>query len=122
LQKLSKTMDHLEHAKREGERLLIEEAHLKWLQDDEKFYKEQQEVYSSCFSSLDDMGNSLHVFFWAGRRVGWHYICLVCVLQEAIEQSQKQDETDLVEKKRLICMLEDKVLSICSICSVDLNK
>jgi translation initiation factor 3 subunit A len=29
LQKLSKTMDHLEHAKWEGERLLIEEAHLK---------------------------------------------------------------------------------------------
>jgi hypothetical protein len=43
------------------------------------------------------------------------------VLQEEIEQSQKQHETDLVEKKRLICMLEDKVLSICSIYSVDLK-
>ncbi|CAM6009093.1 unnamed protein product [Sphagnum balticum] len=30
--------------------------------------------------------------------------------KEAIEQSQKQHETDLVEKKRLICMLEDKSL------------
>jgi hypothetical protein len=44
LQKLSKTMDHLERAKREEERPLIEEAHQKRLQDDEKFYKEQQEV------------------------------------------------------------------------------
>ncbi len=44
LQKLSKTMDHLERAKREEERPLIEEAHEKRLQDDEKFYKEQQEV------------------------------------------------------------------------------
>jgi translation initiation factor 3 subunit A len=44
LQKLSKTMDHLERAKREEERPLIEEAHQKRLQDDEKFYKDQQEV------------------------------------------------------------------------------
>jgi hypothetical protein len=44
LHKLSKTMDHLERAKREEERPLIQEAHQKRLQDDEKFYKEQQEV------------------------------------------------------------------------------
>jgi translation initiation factor 3 subunit A len=44
LQKLSKTMDHLERAKREEERSLIEEAYRKRLQDDEKFYQEQQEV------------------------------------------------------------------------------
>lgn len=43
LQKLSKTMDHLERAKREEERPLIEEAYRKRLQDDEKFYQEQQE-------------------------------------------------------------------------------
>jgi translation initiation factor 3 subunit A len=84
LQKLSKTMDHLERAKREEERPLIEEAHQKRLQDDEKFYKEQQE--------------------------------------QAIEQSQKQHETDLVEKNRLIRMLDDKVLSMYIICSIDLGK
>ncbi|CAK9879667.1 unnamed protein product [Sphagnum jensenii] len=72
LQKLSKTMDHLERAKREEERPLIEEAHQKRLQDDEKFYKDQQE--------------------------------------QAIDHSQKQHETDLVEKNRLIHMLEDKNL------------
>ena len=44
LQKLSKTMDHLERAKREDERPLIEEAYHKRLQDDERFYQEQQEV------------------------------------------------------------------------------
>jgi hypothetical protein len=44
LHKLSKTMDHLERAKREEERPLIEDAHRNRLQDDEKFYKEQQEV------------------------------------------------------------------------------
>lgn len=44
LQKLSKTMDHLERAKREEERPLIDRAHLNRLADDEKFYKEQQEV------------------------------------------------------------------------------
>lgn len=47
LQKLSKTMDHLERAKREEERPLIEEAYRKRLQDDEKFYQEQQEVFGS---------------------------------------------------------------------------
>ena len=47
LQKLSKTMDHLERAKREEERPLIEEAYRKRLEDDEKFYQEQQEVCSS---------------------------------------------------------------------------
>jgi translation initiation factor 3 subunit A len=78
LQKLSKTMDHLERAKREEERPLIEEAHQKRLQDDEKFYKDQQE--------------------------------------QAINQSQKQHETDLVEKNRLIHMLEEKVLAMFSIC------
>jgi translation initiation factor 3 subunit A len=44
LQKLSKTMDHLERAKREEERPLIENTYLKRLEDDEKFYQEQQEV------------------------------------------------------------------------------
>jgi translation initiation factor 3 subunit A len=44
LQKLSKTMDHLERAKREEERPLIEEAYHKRLQDDESFYQQQQEV------------------------------------------------------------------------------
>jgi hypothetical protein len=34
-------------------------------------------------------------------------------LQQAIEQSQKQHETDLVEKNRLIHMLEDKVCFMC---------
>jgi hypothetical protein len=33
-------------------------------------------------------------------------------LQQAIEQSQKQHETDLVEKNRLIRMLDDKVLYV----------
>jgi len=45
LQRLSKTMDHLERAKREEERPLIEEAYRKRLQDDERFYQEQQEVF-----------------------------------------------------------------------------
>jgi hypothetical protein len=40
-------------------------------------------------------------------------------LQQAIEQSQKQHETDLVEKNRLIRMLDDKVLSMYIICSID---
>lgn len=44
LQKLSKTMDHLERAKREEERPLIEETYMKRLEDDEKFYEQQQEV------------------------------------------------------------------------------
>ncbi len=43
-------------------------------------------------------------------------------LQQAIEQSQKQHETDLVEKNRLIRMLDDKVLSMYIICSIDLGK
>lgn len=44
LQKLSKTMDHLERAKREEERPLIEAAYQKRLADDEVFYAQQQEV------------------------------------------------------------------------------
>ncbi|XP_073389708.1 eukaryotic translation initiation factor 3 subunit A isoform X1 [Physcomitrium patens] len=43
LQKLAKTMDYLERAKREEERPLIEEAYRNRLQDDERFYKQQQE-------------------------------------------------------------------------------
>lgn len=43
LQKLAKTMDYLERAKREEERPLIEEAYHKRLQDDERFYQQQQE-------------------------------------------------------------------------------
>jgi len=46
LLKLSKTMDHLERAKREEERPLIEEAYHKRLRDDESFYQQQQEVSS----------------------------------------------------------------------------
>lgn len=58
LQKLSKTMDHLERAKREEERPLIEEAYRKRLQDDEKFYQEQQEVCNIELVPLnvDDLG------------------------------------------------------------------
>jgi translation initiation factor 3 subunit A len=70
LQKLSKTMDHLERAKREEERPLIEEAYRKRLRDDESFYQQQQE--------------------------------------QAIEQSKKQHETDVIEKNRLIRMAADK--------------
>lgn len=44
LQKLSKTMDHLERAKREEEGPLIEDAYHKRLQDDERFYQQHQEV------------------------------------------------------------------------------
>ena len=51
LQKLSKTMDHLERAKREEERPLIDRAHLNRLADDEKFYKEQQEVLHGLSNS-----------------------------------------------------------------------
>jgi len=43
-------------------------------------------------------------------------------LQQAIEQSQKQHETDLVEKNRLIRMLDDKVLSMYIICFIDWGK
>lgn len=46
LQKLSKTMDYLERAKREEERPLIEAAYQKRLVDDEVFYAQQQEVCS----------------------------------------------------------------------------
>jgi translation initiation factor 3 subunit A len=46
LQKLSKTMDYLERAKREEERPLIEAAHQKRLVDDEIFYAQQQQVCS----------------------------------------------------------------------------
>ncbi len=60
LQKLSKTMDHLERAKREEERPLIEEAHQKRLQDDEKFYKEQHEV---TFHVPVNTQNNLHFWF-----------------------------------------------------------
>jgi hypothetical protein len=43
-------------------------------------------------------------------------------LQQAIEQSRKQHETDLVEKNRLIRMLDDKVLSMYIFCSIDWGK
>lgn len=44
LQKLSKTMDYLERAKREEERPLIESSYQKRLVDDEVFYAQQQQV------------------------------------------------------------------------------
>ncbi|BBN07287.1 translation initiation factor 3 subunit A [Marchantia polymorpha subsp. ruderalis] len=70
LQKLSKTMDHLERAKREEERPLIEAAYQKRLADDEVFYAQQQE--------------------------------------QTIEQSRIQHAEDLIEKKRLMKMIDDK--------------
>ncbi|CAM6120590.1 unnamed protein product [Calypogeia fissa] len=72
LQKLSKTMDYLERAKREEERPLIEAAYQKRLVDDEVFYAQQQE--------------------------------------QMIDQSQKQHAEDLIEKNRLLKMVEDKVV------------
>lgn len=48
LQKLQKTMDHFERAKREEERPLIEEAYAKRLEDDEIFYRQQQQVCPSA--------------------------------------------------------------------------
>jgi len=70
LQKLAKTMDYLERAKREEEAPLIEAAYQKHLVDDEIFFEQQQ--------------------------------------QQAIEQSRQQHAADLVEKNRLIRMLNDK--------------
>ncbi|KAJ7534841.1 hypothetical protein O6H91_12G006400 [Diphasiastrum complanatum] len=70
LQKLAKTLDHLERAKREEERPLIEAAYYKRLEDDEIFYEQQ--------------------------------------LQQETEQGRLQHSTDLIEKKRLQKMLEDK--------------
>ena len=44
LQKLAKTMDYLERAKREEEAPLIEAAYQKHLLDDEIFFTQQQQV------------------------------------------------------------------------------
>lgn len=62
LQKLSKTMDHLERAKREEERPLIEEAYRKRLRDDESFYQQQQEVWLSVTGSIGRIFNLRRVF------------------------------------------------------------
>ncbi|KAL2628888.1 hypothetical protein R1flu_013574 [Riccia fluitans] len=70
LQKLAKTMDYLERAKREEERPLIEAAYQRRLADDEVFYAQQQE--------------------------------------QATEQSRVQHAEDLIEKNRLLKMVEDK--------------
>lgn len=45
LQKLAKTMDYLERAKREEESPLIEEAYKQCLKDDEIFFERQQKVF-----------------------------------------------------------------------------
>ena len=42
--KLTKTMDHLERAKREEEAPLIEAAYQKSLEDDAVFHEQQQQV------------------------------------------------------------------------------
>ncbi|KAJ7525179.1 hypothetical protein O6H91_17G040200 [Diphasiastrum complanatum] len=72
LQKLAKTLDHLERAKREEERPLIEADYHKRLEDDEIFYEQQ--------------------------------------LQQETEQSRLQHSSDVIEKKRLQKMLEDKMV------------
>lgn len=69
-QKLAKTMDHLERAKREEEAPLISAKYKEHLADDEIFFERQQ--------------------------------------KQAIEQSREQHAADLVEKNRLIRMLNDK--------------
>ncbi len=88
LQKLSKTMDHLERAKREEERPLIEEAHQKRLQDDEKFYKEQQEV------TFPVPVNRQFTFFVPELLDGWaDMICVECVCSKQssrVRNSMKQ--------------------------------
>jgi translation initiation factor 3 subunit A len=98
LQRLAKTMDYLERAKRQEEAPLIEQAFEKRLEE-EKILHEQEQLVSRIYCSFIVYAVQIHVSTLV------IYFCL----QREIELSKQHHAGDLQEKNRLSRMLEHKV-------------
>ena len=98
LQKLAKTMDYLERAKRQEEAPLIEQAFQKRLEEEKILHEQEQLVSSLLFACL----------YAVQITVGTHFVFYFC-LQREIELSKQHHAGDLQEKNRLSRMLEHKV-------------
>lgn len=105
LQKLAKTMDYLERAKREEAAPLIEAAYQQRLVEERILHEREQQV-CSILLLLNLHHPQLPLSTW---------ICLILtdsghgLMQQEVELSKQRHEGDLKEKERLVRMINNKV-------------